>query len=129
MAQYLHHFENESDFNNAYTGEGYAEPWVSLTDNYDRVLTAFTLNGSAFTLVELIGNIYKFNDGTRDAYCFRVALNNDIRTDADFEHGSLDGNLLGTMENATNKQYGSLPLNRVDYNKGEEIIIDDSPTR
>jgi hypothetical protein len=117
MGQYLHHFENESDFNNAYApGGGYVEPWVSLTDNDDQILTAFTLNGSAFTLVELIGNIYKFNDGTRDAYCFRHARNDDLTAEVDIDGECLAGAHLGDMDNATNKQYGSVPINRVDYN-------------
>ena len=33
MSVYLHYFESESDFRNEYDGEGYIEPWVSLTVN------------------------------------------------------------------------------------------------
>jgi hypothetical protein len=32
MGKYLHKFNAEEDFNEAYNGDGYMEPWVSYTD-------------------------------------------------------------------------------------------------
>jgi len=37
MGQYLHLFETEAQFDAAYNGENYLEPWVSLTEDVDRV--------------------------------------------------------------------------------------------
>lgn len=37
MGKYLHKFNAEEDFNAAYNGEDYIEPWVSYTDESDRV--------------------------------------------------------------------------------------------
>lgn len=37
MGKYLHRFDAEEDFNEAYNGEDYIEPWVSYTDESDRV--------------------------------------------------------------------------------------------
>ena len=35
MGKYLHYFETESAFTDAYNGESYIEPWVSYTDETD----------------------------------------------------------------------------------------------
>lgn len=35
MAQYLHYFNTETAFNEAYHGDGYIEPWVSYTDEIE----------------------------------------------------------------------------------------------
>lgn len=37
MAQYLHLFETENEFTSAYTGENYNEPWVSYTEENEKV--------------------------------------------------------------------------------------------
>ena len=37
MGKYLHRFDAEEDFNAAYNGEDYIKPWVSYTDESDRV--------------------------------------------------------------------------------------------
>ena len=37
MAQYLHLFETENEFTSAYTGENYNEPWVSYTEETEKV--------------------------------------------------------------------------------------------
>ena len=37
MGKYIHLFETEGGFNTVYNGEGYKEPWVSLTREIERV--------------------------------------------------------------------------------------------
>lgn len=37
MAQYIHLFETASEFNEAYNGSSYEEPWVSLTEEGEKV--------------------------------------------------------------------------------------------
>ena len=37
MAQFLHLFETENEFTSAYTGENYNEPWVSYTEETEKV--------------------------------------------------------------------------------------------
>ena len=38
MGKYLHHYGTESDFNTAYNGEDYIEPWVSYTEGKRAVI-------------------------------------------------------------------------------------------
>ena len=33
---YLHLYETEQEFQNAYNGEGYDEPWISYTEQSER---------------------------------------------------------------------------------------------
>ena len=37
MSKYLHYFETVNEFNSAYTGEAYKEPWASYTEENDKV--------------------------------------------------------------------------------------------
>ena len=65
MARYIHLFETEDGFNTVYNGEGYKEPWVSLTMDVGRVNYNKTLLEMPFTVEALGEGTLSWNLGNR----------------------------------------------------------------
>lgn len=47
MSDYIHKFNNYTDFHNAYEGNSYEEPWVSKSNN--SIITEFTTTGMRYS--------------------------------------------------------------------------------
>ena len=65
MGKYLHHYETESDFNTAYNGEDYIEPWVSYTEHMTspgEEVTAFTWDRDTYYTLDLTGKFTYVGD-------------------------------------------------------------------